>query len=94
MAGVNYLGGRVASRRNVTRGLVVVPARSLPLQWSKAVGMWAKDWAVGNVYSRCPRARPAPFRRFVHMSIACRARSARPPVGCEVSRCCFTPRPA
>ena len=32
--------------------------------------MWSKDWAVGNAYSRCPRARPAPFRRFVHMSTA------------------------
>ena len=31
--------------------------------------MWAKGWAVGNVYSRCPRASPAPSRRIVHLSI-------------------------
>ena len=52
VAGVNYLGRRVASRRNVTRRLVVVPARFLLLQWSKAVGMWAKVVAVGNAAPR------------------------------------------
>lgn len=40
--------------------------------------MWAKGAAVGNA-QRCPRLRPVRRRRIVHMSIACRARSARPP---------------
>ena len=52
------------------------------IQWSKAVGMWSKAAAVGNAAraaARCPRAQPVRRRRIVHMSIACRARSARPP---------------
>jgi hypothetical protein len=40
--------------------------------------MWAKGAAVGNA-ARCPRTRPVRRRRIVHMSMACRARSARPP---------------
>jgi hypothetical protein len=36
---------RVASRRNVTGD---VPGAGLLLTWLKAVGMWAKDSAVGN----------------------------------------------
>ena len=32
--------------------------------------MWSRDRTVGNVYSRCPRAGPAPSRRLVHMSTA------------------------
>lgn len=40
--------------------------------------MWAKGAAVGNV-PRCPRLRLVRRRRIVHMSMACRARSARPP---------------
>ena len=39
--------------------------------------MWAKGAAVGNAW-RCPRLRPVRRRRIVHMSMACRARSARP----------------
>ena len=39
--------------------------------------MWAKGAAVGNAL-RCPRLLPVRHRRIVHMSIACRARSARP----------------
>jgi hypothetical protein len=49
---VNQDEKRVVSRRNVTRRLVVVPARFLLLQWSKAVGMWAKVAAVGNAAPR------------------------------------------
>jgi len=53
------------------------------LSWSKAVGMWAKGAgggqrsarSAGVVHGRCPVRR----RRIVHMSTACRARSARPP---------------
>jgi hypothetical protein len=48
--------------------------------------MWAKGAAVGNA-SRCPRARPVRRRRIVHMSMACRARSARPPRGRRFSSC-------
>jgi hypothetical protein len=40
--------------------------------------MWAKGAAVGNAL-RCPRQHPVRRRRIVHMSMACRARSARPP---------------
>jgi len=40
--------GRVASRRNVTRGLAVVLASSLPSSWSNAVGMRSRVAAVGN----------------------------------------------
>ena len=50
------------------------------IQWSKAA-------AVGNAgcaAARCPRSQQVRRRRIVHMSIACRARSARPPVGREV----------
>ena len=57
------------------------------IQCSKAVGMWSKAAAVGNAgcaAARCPRSQPVRRRRIVHMSIACRARSARPPVGREV----------
>ena len=64
VAGVNYLGRRVASRRNVTRRLVVVPASSLAFQWSKAVGMWAKAAAVGNAAAQ---------RRVVHGRSRCAA---------------------
>ena len=32
--------------------------------------MWSRGRSVGNVYSRCPRIGPAPFRRLVHMSTA------------------------
>ena len=46
LAGVIYLGTRVASRRNVTRQVVVVPGAFLNLQWSKAVGMWSRAAAV------------------------------------------------
>ena len=44
--------------------------------------MWSKAAAVGNAgraAARCPRSRPVRRRRIVHMSIACRALSARPP---------------
>ena len=40
--------------------------------------MWSKVAAVGNAW-RCPRSQPVRRRRIVHMSMACRARSARPP---------------
>ena len=49
--------------------------------------MWSKAAAVGNASraaARCPRSQPVRRRRIVHMSIACRARSARPPVDREV----------
>src|SRR5437016_1628291 len=48
------------------------------IAWLEAVGMWAKGSAVGNA-QRCPRSCPVRRRRIVHMSIARRARSARPP---------------
>jgi hypothetical protein len=66
LGGVNYLGPRVASRRYVTRRLVVVSVPS-SLQWLKAVGMWAKAAAVGNAgraAARCPRS--LPVRRQAH----------------------------
>jgi len=66
-------------------------------QWSKAVGMWSKAAAVGNAgraAARCPRSQPMRRRRIVHMSIACRARSARPPSAAKFFRGCFTLRPA
>jgi len=70
----------------------------LPLQWSKAVGMWAKAAAVGNAAAQRRvvhgRSRCA-ARRIVHMSIACRARSARPPRRQRsFARCRFRLRPA
>jgi hypothetical protein len=48
--------------------------------------MWAKGAAVGNA-SRCPRTRPVRRRRIVHMSMACRARSARPRAAADFSSC-------
>ena len=57
------------------------PFRS-SFHWSKAVGMWSKAAAVGNAgraAARCPRSQPVRHGRIVHMSIAWRARSARPP---------------
>ncbi len=56
--------GRVASRRNVTRGLAVVLASFLPSSWSKAVGMWSKVAAVGNAAAQ---------RRVVHGRNRCAA---------------------
>ena len=53
--------------------------------------MWAKGAAVGNARRaapRCPRSHPVRRRRIVHMSIARRARSARP--SCSAAeRSCF-----
>ena len=52
------------------------------IQWSNAVGMWLKAAAVGNAgraAARCERSQPMRRGRIVHMSIACRARSSRPP---------------
>ena len=43
--------------------------------------MWSKAAAVGNTAARCPRSPPVRRRRIVHMSRACRARSARLPLG-------------
>lgn len=60
----NYLGRRVASRRNVTHQVVVVPGAFLNLQWSKAVGMWSKVAAVGNAAAQ---------RRVVHGRRRCAA---------------------
>ena len=49
LATIRLAGVRVASRRNVTRRLVVVPGfLSLTRQWSKAVGMWAKGGGGGQ----------------------------------------------
>jgi len=49
----NYSERRVASRRNVTGRLVVVPLLFFTSSL-KAVGMWAKDSAVGNAAAqRC-----------------------------------------
>ena len=82
-SGDNHDGMRVASRRNVTHQLIVVSAPFFRLQWSKAVGMWAKGGGGGQRPSaqRCVvhGRRPVRRRRIVHMSIARRARSARPP---------------
>src|SRR5574337_419280 len=72
------LAGRVASQRNVTRAKLSFSS-AIDLSSWEAVGMWAKGAAVGNA-SRCPRTRPVRRRRIVHMSTACRARSARAPV--------------
>jgi len=45
--------------------------------------------------ARCPRSPPVRRRRIVHMSMACRARSARPPVGAKFSLSCgFRLQPA
>ena len=60
----NFLGRRVASRRNVTRLLVVVSLFffASSIQWLKAVGMWSKAATVGS-------------RRIVHMPGPRRPRS-------------------
>jgi hypothetical protein len=54
--------------------------------------MWSKAAAVGNAgrtAARCPRSQPVRRRRIVHMSIVCRARSARPPSAAKFSRRLF-----
>ena len=54
--------------------------------------MWSKAAAVGNAgraAARCPRSQPVRRRRIVHMSIACRARSARPPSAAKFFHGCF-----
>ena len=73
------------------------PLLSLFNSMSRAVGMWSKAAAVGNAgraAARCPRTQPVRRRRIVHMSIACRARSARPPSAEKFFRGYFTLRPA
>ena len=89
---------RVASRRNVTRRLVVVPAPFYLLQWSKAVGMWAKAAAVGNAgraAARCPRSQPVrrqAHRPYVHSLPGAKRPAPRRPR--SFARCCFRLRPA
>jgi hypothetical protein len=81
--GVNYFERRVASRRNVTRPLVVVWVSffdSLVLvEGCGHVGEGCGGGQRSRAALRCPRSQPVRRRRIVHMSIACRARSARPP---------------
>ena len=66
MVSDNYLGRRVASRRNVTRLLVVVTLffSASSIQWSGAVGMWSKAAAVDNAAAQ---------RRAVHDRRRCAA---------------------
>jgi len=91
----NYRERRVASRRNVTGRLVVVPLLFFTSSL-KAVGMWAKDSTVGNAAAqRCVvhgRSRcAAGASSYVH-SLPGAKRPA--PLGTEVVGCCFKLRPA
>jgi hypothetical protein len=96
VAGVNYLDRRVASRRNVTRRVVVVQSFLFNsfVEGCGHVGEGCGGGQRSRAAARCPRSRPVRRRRIVHMSIACRARSARPSSAAKFFRCCFTLLPA
>ena len=87
----NHPGRRVASRRNVTRRLIDVSA---PFFVFNGRRLWACGRRVAAVATfsaqRCVvhGRRPVRRRRIVHMSIARRARSARPPCS-AAERSCF-----